>query len=124
MRRDEIDLHAVRHEHIEIHQRLENWSRWQYSGHWTSAVLPMFRYYRPDNWGREVRDIIPVDERDAVRVQVVFARLPEKHRHAAGWAYVKPWIPFHRVCRLLGVSRRTLAELIHDSRSMMKNRLR
>lgn len=120
MKRDDIDLHAIKAEHLAIHERLENWSRWQRSGGGGSSALPMFRHYR-DGYYEHGENSIPVDERDAVKVQVAFSQLPIKHRHATGWAYAKPWIPIHRVCQALAVSRRSLVDLLHDSRTMLKN---
>jgi hypothetical protein len=121
VKRDDIDLHAVRHEHTEIHDRLENWRLWQ-APRGGSNALPMFKFYR-DGYHEIVEVRRVVDEIDALAVQVAFAApsFPVKHRHAIGWAYVKPGIPVHVVCRVLAVNRRDLAELLHAARSMLKN---
>lgn len=121
MKRDLPDLHEVRHEHLEIHDRLCNWRLWQ-RPRFGNNVLPMFRFYR-DGYHEIADERSPVDELDAVAVQVAFAApsFPDKHRHAIGWAYVKPGIPVHIVCRILGIHRRDLVQMIHDGRSMLKN---
>jgi hypothetical protein len=121
VKREDCDLHTVRPEHLEIHDRLENWRQWQ-APRGGSNALPMFRFYR-DGYHEivEVRKV--VDELDAIAVQVAFSApsFPVKHRHAIGWAYVKPGIPVHVVCRILGVHRRDLSEMLHAARTMLKN---
>jgi hypothetical protein len=48
--------------------------------------------------------------------------LPEKNRWAIQWSYAFPFIRVEKVCRVLAVNRPGLGELVHDGRSMLKNR--
>src|SRR6185312_12229996 len=115
MKRETIDFHAVYPEHIAIHERLVNWSRCQKSAGFASSALPMFKYYR-DGYHEVTVSREPPDTLDGERIQEGFACLPELHRHAIGWAYVKTWIPVHLVCRELKVRQSELANLIHEGR--------
>lgn len=121
MRRDEIDFFEVRHAHIEIHARLQNWAKWARGGRGTGYVHPMFQGYRADGYHELHGGGVPVDSLDAAAVQKLFPRLPEKHRWALQWSYVHPYIHFGRVCRALAVTKPALCELVHDGRSMVKN---
>jgi hypothetical protein len=122
MRRDLEDLHTVRPEHLDIHDALENWARWADSSRRSVGVLPMFRYYRPDNWERTVRSHSPIDVKAALGIQTAFIGLPEKNRHAINWAYLYYFIHPRKVCKALAVSDSGLAGLIHDGRTMLRNR--
>lgn len=121
MRRDPVDFFVVRAGHEAIHERLTNWARWSRGGRGSTSTLPMFRFYRPDGY-HELTAAIPVDSLDATRVQKLMVVLPEKHRWAMQWSYAHPWIHVQKVCRVLAVSRDALAELVHDGRSMLRNR--
>ena len=46
LKRDQIDFHEVRPEHLAIHQRLLNWAKWCSSGIRNVSVHPMFKHYR------------------------------------------------------------------------------
>jgi DNA-directed RNA polymerase specialized sigma24 family protein len=123
VKRDDIDLHAVRHEHLAIHERAMNWARYvrdgNRSGHGTA---PMFRHYRSSEvWGTDTLRT-PIDTLDGHRMEKAVAQLPEKHRDAIRWSYVYVWIQPAKACRGLGVTRSGLADLVHDARSMLKNR--
>jgi hypothetical protein len=48
--------------------------------------------------------------------------LPEKHRAAVKWHYVEPHRPPGKVAYRLAVSQAALFDLVHDARSMLKNR--
>ena len=115
------DFHAVRHEHTAIHERLLNWARWSRTHRGGYATLPMFRLYRPDNYERTPGEAAP-DSLDAVALQKLFAHVPEKNRWALQWAYCYPFISPQKACRALVVTRAGLCELVHDGRSMVKNR--
>jgi len=114
------DFHAVREGHIAIHDRLVNWSLWARDGRGGSSTLAMFKFYR-DGYHEIQAAPAVIDEIDATAIQKSFTTLPEKHRHALGWVYCKPWIPVHIVRRVLGLRTDALVELVNDSRTMMKN---
>lgn len=115
MRRDLEDLHAVRPEHVGIHKRLLNWSRCQKSGGWQTNCLSMFEGYR-DNYFELSAPRDPPNVLDSQKVQNAFKEMPEIHRHAIGWAYVRYGYPVHLICRDLQVRRSELADLIHSGR--------
>lgn len=121
MRREPVDFFTVRAGHEAIHERLTNWARWSRGGRGGSSTLPMFRFYRPDGY-HELTGGIPVDSLDATRIQKLMVVLPEKPRHAVQWSYCFPFIHVQKVCRVLAVSRDALGELVHDGRSMLRNR--
>jgi hypothetical protein len=125
MKRDAIDFHEVRPAHLAIHERLLNWSRYvSGGGGGGSSAIPMFRLYRcPDTWHNPMPSI-PVDTLDGARMEKAVGFLPEKHMAAVRWSYVySGWgVSVHKVCRLLAVRQDTLNELVHDGRSMLKNR--
>lgn len=121
MQRDDLDLHAVRPIHIRIHERLLNWARWSRASGSSSGCQPMFKHYRAYAFPESSGGGIPVDTVDAVSIQKLFARLPEKHRWAVQWSYCFPFISPFKVCRVLAVSRSGLVELVHDGRTMLKN---
>jgi DNA-directed RNA polymerase specialized sigma24 family protein len=123
VKRDDIDLHAVRHEHLAIHERALNWARYvrdgNRSGHGTA---PMFRHYRSSEvWGTDTLRT-PIDTLDGHRMEKAVAQLPERHRYAIRWHYVFQFVPPQKVCRALAVTRLGLADLVHDGRSILKNR--
>lgn len=89
----------------------------------------MFRHYRSgDVWGHDVaRD--PIDRLGGMQMEKQVAQLPEKHAVAVRWLYVyakgnhkyKP-VPVWKIRSFLGVTKASLADLIHDGRSMLNNR--
>lgn len=116
------DFFTVMPAHVEIHERLGNWSRYVRNSRPGQAVHPMFRAYRSSEvWGSDTIKT-PVDTLDGHRVEKIVAQLPDKHRDAIRWHYVYVWINPNKVCRQLGVTKTGLAELIHAGRSMVKNR--
>lgn len=125
MRRDDIDLHLVAPQHIEIHSRLEAWGRWIVDRPRGWGVQPMFRQYRSGAWQwhapSETRP--QGSPKDHLAVERAVAGLPEKHRDAIRWCYVWPWLPVSAMRRHLGVTKDSLAQLIKDGRSMVVNRL-
>lgn len=122
MKRDAVDLNEILPAHWEVHQRLENWARWCRSSGGGSAVLPMFQGYR-DKYHETKPAPVPVDSLDGHRIEKAVTALPEKHRACLQWSYVRPYIPVHKVRRVLGLTTPGLHELLHDSRTMLKNRL-
>jgi hypothetical protein len=121
MRRDPIDLHAVKPIHLVIHDRLNNWARWCKGGTRGSAMQPMFRTYREYAYVEPVVSI-PIDSLDGHRVEKLVIGLPEKHRTVLQWAYVHTYIPVRKVCQAVAVPYRDLPEMLHDARAMVRNR--
>lgn len=119
MKRD-LDFHHVRAEHAEIHERLLNWAKWC-RGHSTRGqVLAMFRAYR--HGYEEPAPSGSVDTLDGHKMEKLVIALPEKHRTVLQWAYVKPYIPVHKVRKALGLTTDGLYDLMHDARTMLRNR--
>jgi hypothetical protein len=121
LKRDPVDLTAVKPIHLVIHDRLLNWARWCKGGSGGTAMQPMFRHYRA---GYEEPTAIPepIDSLDGHRVEKLVVGLPEKHRTVLQWAYVKPYIPVRKVCQVLAVPYRELPDMLHDARAMVRNR--
>jgi hypothetical protein len=123
MNRDlETDLHCVRHEHLAIHERLANWARYVRDSRPGQAVAPMFRGYRSSEVWISDAPRVPIDTLDGHQMEKAVSKLPEKHRDAIRWSYVYVWIHPGKIQRGLGVTRLGLVGLIHDGRSMLKNR--
>lgn len=122
MKRDAVDLALVLPHHEGVHARLTEWARWCRPGGGGSAVQPMFEGYRNGYEEPEVRGV-PIDTLRAVAVQKAFTQLPEKHRLVLSWWYCQPYIPVLRVRQAAGLTTPALYELVHTSRTMMRNRL-
>lgn len=118
-----IDFAYVPANQTEIHERLENWARWQRGGS-PGNVHPMFRQYKAYmmKYREQEAPRTEVDQLDAVAVQKVMAHLPQSHRLAVQWCYVQRSNPL-RVCQALGVSKQGLLDLITAGRTMVNNRL-
>jgi hypothetical protein len=119
------DLHRVRYIHEGVHDRLLNWARWCNGGRGSSSGQPMFRQYRSGYRESAEQVFIPIDGLDAVKMEKQVIFLPEKHRIAVQWFYVYSHrgLSMWKVLRFMGVQRDTLVTLVHDGRSMVKNRL-
>lgn len=115
-----VDFHAVRPEHLDVHDRLENWARWQ-RGRGSSGgdASPMFRLYRaPQHWRGLVVRGDTVDTDDAVRMQGAVSELPGPERMALQWCYVIRKNPV-RSAQLLGTDLEGLAQLIDAGRQLL-----
>lgn len=121
-RRELIDWHVVPEQQQAIHIRLRNWARWSFNRPGRS-VSPGFWLYQSTEahqaYGAPVAE--PVDSRDAAKVAAGVAALPQGHRLALAWYYIKPVSP-HRACREIGVTQAQLERLVHDARGMLVNR--
>lgn len=141
MRREPlVDFFEVRPEHLAVHERLEEWGRWvkvRPFGYW--QVGPMFRQYRPD--GREERarrrDPRPaaVNVPEAMEIEQAVSGMSEQKREALRWYYY--WTRIHPLeakavgkdpgllatTRRIGVSKQGLLDLIHQGRTMLRNRV-
>lgn len=122
MKREDTDFFVVYPHHLAIHDLLMNWSRYVGTGKGgLTGASPMFRGYRSSEvWSQECS--LPIDELAGHAMEKEVGKLPEKNRDAIRWHYVFWRIPPGRMCRYLGVGRADLAGLIHDGRSMLKNR--
>jgi hypothetical protein len=121
MKRDPIDLTFVREEHEAIHQRMMNWARWCIGSIGGHRVHPMFQEYR--NAYDDPIISVPCDTLDAAEVQKCYVTLPEKNRWVVLWWYTRPYIPPTKVRKALGLTTPGLHEMVHDSRTMMKNKM-
>ena len=119
MKRD-IDFHGVEERHQAIHARLLNWARWC-NGRPGSSVSPMFRGYRSTDVWAAPSVSEPVDKLDAAKIAKAVIALPDKHRGATQWHYVKPVAP-GKAARELAVTLVDLAQLVIDARTMLINR--
>ena len=120
MRREQIDFHIVPDAQLAVHARLLNWARWC-NGRPGSSVSPMFRAYRSTDVWAAPSIGEPVDKLDAAKMAKAVIALPDKHRGATQWHYVKPVSP-GRAARELAVTLADLARLVQDARTMLINR--
>lgn len=119
-----IDFHRVEEKHAEIHKRLQNWAQWCNGSSGPADVSPMFRLYRSPARARGAEASwsgIAVDGPDASRIARYVAQLPEPHRKALNWSYLKPINPRRAACDL-GTTLDGLALLVRDGRQMLVNR--
>lgn len=118
-----IDFHRVEPHQVEIHDRLTNWAKWCNSSG-SPAVSPMFRMYRSPARARGAEHTWAADAvngPDGARVARFVGLLPEKHRRALNWCYLKPVNP-RRAATEIGVTLDALAQLVRDGRQMLINR--
>ena len=120
----QIDFHAVEQKHNEIHGRLQNWARWCNGSDGGGATSPMFRLYMAPARARGAEHTwsgLAVDGMDAQRIAKAVALLPEPHRRALHWSYIKPINP-RRAATEQGTTLAGLAQLVRDGRQMLVNR--
>ena len=123
-REDAIDFHEVRQIHNAIHDRLENWARYVCAGNGGKSCAPMFRHYRSSEVWQEPTIRTPIDSLDGSKIERMVGQLPEQHMMAVRWWYVySNWgVSMHKACRVMGIGRARLNDLVHDGRTMLKNR--
>jgi len=127
LKRDFPDFHAVRSEHIGIHDALLNWRRVVAVGGMAQHTMPIFQQYRPEEipdwqlWATVDKPPAP-DLNAGWKMERMVRNLPEKHREAIRWRYVRRTDP-RKQARILAISVSVLHDLVHDGRSMLKNRL-
>lgn len=122
--RTEPDFHAVEQKHNEIHARLQNWARWCNGSEGGGSCSPMFRLYQAPARARSAEHTwssVSVDGMDAQRIAKAVALLPEPHRRALHWSYIKPINP-RRAAAEQGTSLDGLQLLVRDGRQMLVNR--
>jgi len=120
-KRAHIDFNAVEQHQHDIDARLRNWGRWC-NGSSGPATSPMFRMTppAPRQRGDGATYSDSVDGADAAKLAPAVSALPEKHRAAVNWAYVRPVSP-KRACQAIGTSMEGLAQLLRDGRQMLIN---
>jgi hypothetical protein len=123
--RTSIDFHAVEEKHFPIHERLLNWARWC-NGTGAPTTSPMFRLYVPSARAKSGDGVtfgggMPVDQMDAAKLARAIIALPEPHRRALHWHYIKPINP-RRAASDMGTTLEGLALLVRDGRTMLVNR--
>ena len=119
----DIDFHRVEEKHTRIHARLQNWATWC-NGRSAPSVSPMFRLYRASARSRGAEHTwatSAVDGMDAQRIAKAVAKLPEPHRRALQWSYVKPVSP-RRAAIEMNCTLEGLSLLVRDGRQMLINR--
>lgn len=118
-----IDFHAVEPHQRDMDRRLQNWARWC-RGTTVPMTSPMFRMTPPPPRVRgemAYQQADSVDRMDAQKVAKQVAALPDGHRSAINWHYVKPVSP-KKACQALGCTMDGLAMLVRDGRQMLINR--
>lgn len=121
--KEHIDFHQVEPHQRAIDARLHNWSKWC-NGSYVPLTSPMFRMVPPPPRVRAdayQSAAAPVDKMDAAKVAKAVAGLPERHRSAINWHYIKPVSP-RRACETIGCGMEELAQLVRDGRQMLINR--
>lgn len=121
--RQYVDFSSVQPSHWKMHDRLTNWARWCNS-RGAQAVAAGFGLHKSDEYtDREYgsETVIEVDKDDAVRIQKAIPQLPDKHRRAIAWCYVKP-VKQSEKARELGLSLQGLADMVQAGRQMLINR--
>lgn len=122
----QADFSRIPARHDSVNLRLEEWARYVRVSPKAWACQPMFRFAKSNSRQWEVDPHLPVaiNTLAAHEVERAVSILPDKHRTAIRWAYVFAFIPIGKVRRELGVTNDALAELIHDARCMLINRLK
>lgn len=120
VKRDSVDFTSIPVHQNAMHDRLENWARSLFSGAGSSAS-PMFRLYRTTDQYHPPRASMPHDAHDAIKISQGVRELPQDHRQAINWYYVKPGSP-GKACRDIGCTMADLARLTIDGRQMLINR--
>ena len=124
MKRDFIpDFHAIREGHGPIHDALLNWSRLVRVSVHSGKPAPMFRHYRSSEVWISDEPRMPIDSLEGWRMERAVSNLPEKPRAAIRWHYVHSYRPPAKEARKLAVTQTVLHQLVHDGRSMLKNRM-
>lgn len=121
--RQEPDFHYVEEKHTGIHERLCNWAKWC-RGSWTPSISPMFLMCRSPARARGAEHTwttVSADGLDAQRIAKAVGHLPEPHRRALHWSYIKPVNP-KRAAAEQGTTLEGLALLVRDARTMLVNR--
>lgn len=120
-----VDFASVPESQWDVHDRLQNWAKWC-NGREGRNIAPMFGLYRSEALARReygAATSVPLDRMDALELAKAVVALPDKHRMALQWHYLKPRKPL-QMARALGVSLDGLAELVRVARTMLANTTR
>lgn len=112
-----VDYNLIKAEHEEIHLRLQNWAKWTRVGRFAWMTHPMWRYFKE----REPQPSSTCNTLDAHEVEKLIADLPQKNRQAIRWWYVYASNP-KTAAKQMGVTLEVLDALVHDGRTMLKDR--
>jgi DNA-directed RNA polymerase specialized sigma24 family protein len=119
---DYVDFCYVPQHHEAMHARLGNWARWVRVRPHGCQTHPMWRHsVTPRGWDIDPHISTALDTLDALLIERTVSQLPEKHRDALRWHYVRKADPAG-MARRLGVSLAGLLELVCDGRAMVANR--
>ena len=124
-KREYVDFSAVPPSQWAMHDRLTNWAKWSRgTARFDRAIsAPMFVLYKSSDARREygAPTSIPLDPKDATKVQVGVTALPEKHRRALHWYYLHP-VNAMGMARELGLPLAGVAEIVIRARFMLINK--
>lgn len=118
--RESVDFSAVEPHQAAIHRRLENWAR-SCRGHRRMSAVSAGFSMASSGWARgdEPPPVsVPINFSDATVIAKGVIALPDKHRAAIQWSYVKPTHP-RQVAQSLAVSLQGLADLVREGRQML-----
>ena len=116
-----VDFSRIPTRHDAINLRLEQWAKWVSVHPQPWKVQPMFRQYRSsDQWATPSASM-PVDQRDAAKINKGWQQLPGNHRAAIRWHYISPGSPA-KACKGIGCTMADLARFVVDGRAMLINR--
>lgn len=116
-----VDFSHIPPEQDAMHGRLLNWGRACHGGA-SIDTAPMFRLAKSaDKGGYGAATVEPVDREDAHQIGLAVYMLPEPHRVALHWYYVKR-TSVAAGCRALSVRASALALYVIDGRRMLVNR--
>lgn len=121
MKPSHVDYSFVPSSHDAIHGRMCQWAMWvrvRVNGWHTH---PMWRNAKTSRqWDVDPHVNATIDTLDALLIERTVSRLPDKHRDAIRWYYVKRGDPA-RMAAQLGVSKQGLADLVMTARIMVMN---
>jgi hypothetical protein len=132
MKRESHDFHTVRPEHFEIHDRLLNWARVvRVHMERGSDCGPLFKHYRTSSYSFDKQEAQwvsdeprrdPPDMLAGWKLEKHMRNLPTKERGAIKWHYIEPARHPAKAAYRLSVTQLVLAQLVHNGRTMLKNR--
>lgn len=124
MNREVVDFHHVPERQAQIHERLECWARWVTVRHNGWQTHPMWKNSKTSRqWDAVPHIPVALDTLDALAIERTVSKLPDRHRDALRWYYVKPGDVLG-MCRRMGLSKDGLALMVCDARAMLVNVLR